>query len=234
MAEAKRRKKNSNYVTEKTIRAAEEKARRIKQEKIKRIVISSVCIFLILALIVGGIVAIGVTNGWWVKDYHAAIEIEGYGTIHLELYGDVAPRTVSNFVRLAKRGFYDGLTFHRIIDGFMIQGGDPDANGTGGSKREIKGEFSENGFENNLKHERGVISMARGNDPDSASSQFFIVQTTYPSLDGKYAAFGKVTSGMEFVDMICADANPTDDNGTIRLEDQPVITRITIHEAHEH
>ncbi len=229
---AKRKKKNSNYVTEKTVRAAEERARRIRNAEIKRVAIIAVCIFLIAALIASGIIALGVTNGWWVKDYHAEIEIEGYGTLHLELYGDVAPRTVSNFVRLAKRGFYDGLTFHRIIDGFMIQGGDPEANGLGGSRREIKGEFSENGFENNLKHERGVISMARGNDPDSASSQFFIVQTTYPSLDGKYAAFGKVTDGMEIVDKICADAKPTDDNGTIKFEEQPVITKITIHPVH--
>jgi len=229
---AKRTKKNSNYVTEKTVRAAEERARRKRNAEIKRIVTISVCIFLIVALIVGGIVALGVANAWWAKDYHAEIEIEGYGTIHLELDADAAPRTVNNFVRLAKRGFYDGLTFHRIIDGFMIQGGDPDADGTGGSKREIKGEFSSNGFDNPLKHERGVISMARGNDPDSASSQFFIVQTTSSHLDGDYAAFGKVTSGMEIVDQICADAKPINDNGLVARDKQPVITSITVHPVH--
>lgn len=229
---AKRKKKNSNYVTEKTIRAAEEKARKIRQAKIKKIVLASVSAFLVFALVVGGIITLGVTNGWWVKDYHAEIEVEGYGTIHLELYGDVAPRTVRNFVNLAKDGFYDGLTFHRIISGFMIQGGDPDANGTGGSDKEIKGEFSENGFDNDLKHERGVISMARGEDPNSASSQFFIVHETSPHLDGKYAAFGKVTSGMEIVDNICKDVNPTDNNGTIKFEEQPVITKITVHPVH--
>ncbi len=229
---AKKKKRNSNYVTEKTVRAAEEKARKIRNAEIKRVAIIATCVFLIVALIAGGIIALGATNAWWVKDYHAEIVVEGYGTIHLELYGDVAPRTVSNFVKLAKKGFYDGLTFHRIIDGFMIQGGDPEADGTGGSKKEIRGEFSENGFENNLKHERGVISMARGEDPDSASSQFFIVQTTSPHLDGKYAAFGKVTSGMEIVDQICKDARPTDDNGTISLDDQPIISEINIHPVH--
>ena len=230
---AKKKKKNSNYVTEKTQAAAAERARKIKAAKKKKIILASVAAFLALALIVGGIVAIGVTNGWGIGDYHAEIEIEGYGTIHLELYGETAPRTVSNFVRLAKRGFYDGLTFHRIIDGFMIQGGDPDANGTGGSRRTIKGEFSANGFtKNDLKHERGVISMARTGDYNGASSQFFIVQTTSTHLDGNYAAFGKVTSGMEIVDQICKDANPTDSNGTIKFAEQPVITKITVHPVH--
>ena len=160
--------------------------------------------------------------------HHAEIEIENYGTITVELDGDTAPITVENFISLAKDGFYDGLTFHRIIAGFMIQGGDPDGNGTGGSKKTIKGEFSDNGVENNISHTRGVISMARSSDPDSASSQFFIVHQDSPSLDGKYAAFGHVTSGMEIVDAICADTPVEDSNGTVAWWNQPVITSIRI------
>lgn len=157
------------------------------------------------------------------------MEIENYGTIEMELYPDLAPDTVDNFISLIKEGFYDGLTFHRIIDGFMIQGGDPTGTGFGGSNKKIKGEFSANGFENDLKHERGVISMARAsNSYDSASSQFFIVQTTYPSLNGLYAAFGKVTSGMDIVDKICKDTKVEDDNGTVLPENQPKITNVYI------
>ena len=129
---------------------------------------------------------------------------------------------------LAKDGFYDGLTFHRIIDGFMIQGGDPAGNGTGGSEKTIKGEFSSNGVENGISHVRGVISMARSGDPDSASSQFFIVHQDSTFLDGQYAAFGHVTEGMEIVDAICADTPVQDDNGTVAWWDQPVITSIRI------
>ena len=130
------------------------------------------------------------------------IDVEDKGQIVVELYPDVAPITVANFKKLVSQGFYDGLIFHRVISGFMIQGGDPEGKGTGGSSETIKGEFSANGVENNLKHERGVISMARSDDMDSASSQFFIVHKTYPSLDGKYAAFGKVVYGMDTVDKI--------------------------------
>ncbi len=160
--------------------------------------------------------------------HHATIEVEGYGTIELALNADVAPITVANFMALAQDGFYDGLTFHRIMDGFMIQGGDPLGNGTGGSSQTIVGEFSSNGYENSLTHVRGVISMARSNDPNSASSQFFIVQTTSHFLDGQYAAFGTVTSGMEIVDAICKDTPVEDDNGTVLPENQPHITKITI------
>ena len=163
------------------------------------------------------------------KTINVNIEIKDYGTISLELYPLVAPVTVSNFVSLAKSGFYDGLTFHRIIDGFMIQGGDPEGHGTGGSENRINGEFSANNFNNPLKHERGVISMARGgSDYNSARSQFFIVQTTYPSLDGKYASFGRVTSGIEIVDQICKDTPVEDRNGTVLKENQPVITKIYV------
>ena len=138
--------------------------------------------------------------------------------------------TVKNFVDLAKDGFYDGLTFHRIITGFMIQGGDPLGNGTGGSEKTIKGEFAQNGVENNLSHTRGVISMARSNEPDSASSQFFIVQADSTYLDGQYAAFGKVTKGMDIVDKICEDTPVTDSNGTVEKKNQPVINSIKIEE----
>ena len=160
--------------------------------------------------------------------HHAEIDIADYGTVSVELDGDTAPITVQNFMDLANSGFYDGLTFHRIIDGFMIQGGDPNGNGTGGSDNNIVGEFAENGYENNIEHVKGVISMARAQDPNSASSQFFIMVADAPYLDGQYAAFGHVTSGQEIVDKIAEDAKPLDSNGTIATEDQPVITTIRI------
>lgn len=160
----------------------------------------------------------------------ANIEIEDYGTVKVALYPDYAPITVDNFVTLAKDGFYDGLTFHRIIEDFMAQGGDPLGNGTGGSSNEIAGEFTSNGFNNNLSHTRGAISMARSNDPDSASSQFFIVHKDSTFLDGNYAVFGYVTEGMDVIDKICEDAVPTDNNGTIKASEQPVIKSIKIEE----
>ena len=160
--------------------------------------------------------------------YTAVIDIADYGAITLELDGDSAPLTVANFVKLAKDGFYDGLTFHRIMDGSMMQGGDPNGNGTGGSDETIPGEFSANGYDNPISHTRGTISMARASDPNSASSQFFICQADSTFLDGNYAAFGHVTEGMDVVDAICADAQPTDDNGTIPPEAQPIINSITI------
>ena len=146
----------------------------------------------------------------------------------MELDADEAPVTVTNFAKLAQEGFYDGLTFHRIIDGFMIQGGDPNGDGTGGSDENIKGEFSSNGVENNISHTRGTISMARATDPDSGSSQFFIVQADSTYLDGDYAGFGHVTDGMDVVDKISQDAKPTDNNGSIAKDQQPVIESIKI------
>lgn len=160
--------------------------------------------------------------------HHAEIEIADYGTIKLELDGDTAPITVQNFMDLANAGFYDGLTFHRIMDGFMIQGGDPNGDGTGGSDKNIKGEFAMNGVENNISHVKGVISMARAQDPDSGSSQFFITVDDASFLDGQYAAFGHVTEGQEVADKIAADAEPLDDNGTVAPEAQPVITAVRI------
>ena len=159
---------------------------------------------------------------------YAAIDVKDYGVITVALYPNIAPISVQNFLGLAKQGFYDGLTFHRIMEGFMIQGGDPNGDGSGGSDTTIKGEFSANGVENKLSHKRGVLSMARSNDPNSASSQFFICHKDSDFLDGNYAAFGEVTSGMEVVDKIAADAKPTDDNGTIPKDQQPVINSIKI------
>ena len=161
--------------------------------------------------------------------HHVQIEIQDYGTISVELDADAAPITVENFLKLANEGFYNGLTFHRIMEGFMMQGGDPNGNGTGGSDETIKGEFSDNGVENPLSHTRGAISMARnGYDMNSASSQFFIVHEDSTFLDGKYACFGFVTDGMDVVDAVCEAARPTDNNGTIRPEEQPVITEIRV------
>lgn len=158
--------------------------------------------------------------------HHATIEVADYGTIKVELNATIAPITVSNFAKLANEGFYDGLTFHRIISGFMIQGGDPNGDGTGGSGETIKGEFKANGVINTISHVRGTISMGRSSSYDSASSQFFIMQQTNTSLDGQYAAFGHVTEGMDVVDAICANVPVTDSNGTVAKENQPVITSI--------
>ena len=159
---------------------------------------------------------------------HAEITVKDYGTIKLELDEGTAPITVANFIKLANDGFYNGLTFHRIMDGFMIQGGDPDGNGTGGAKDKIKGEFAKNGVTNPISHVKGVISMARSNDPDSASSQFFITVADSTFLDGSYAAFGRVTEGMEVAEQIAKDAKPVDNNGTIPPDQQPVIESIVI------
>ena len=159
---------------------------------------------------------------------HVEIDVADYGTIKVELDPSAAPLTVDNFIKLAQDGFYDGLTFHRIIDGFMIQGGDPLGNGTGGADETVKGEFSQNGVENPISHVRGTISMARSQDMDSASSQFFIVQQDSPHLDGLYAGFGTVTEGMDIVDAICKDVHVEDGNGTVLPENQPVITAVRV------
>ncbi|NLP35758.1 MAG: peptidylprolyl isomerase [Clostridiales bacterium] len=170
----------------------------------------------------------GKTGDYLSGKHNVEIEIADYGTISVELDADKAPITVTNFVNLTKDGFYDGLTFHRIIEGFMIQGGDPNGNGTGGSEETIKGEFSSNGVDNPLSHTRGAISMARSMDKDSASSQFFIVHEDSTFLDGDYAVFGYVTEGIEIVDEICADTPVLDNNGTVNSADQPVITSVKV------
>ena len=157
------------------------------------------------------------------------IEMEDGAIIKGELYPEVAPYTVENFQTLISEGFYDGLTFHRIMDGFMIQGGDPLGSGMGGSDKTIVGEFTSNGVENDLSHTRGMISMARnGVDMNSASSQFFIVHADSVFLDGDYAAFGMVTEGMDVVDTIAENTPVTDGNGTVLKENQPVIKSITL------
>ena len=163
------------------------------------------------------------------EKYNVEINVKDYGVIKLELDSKEAPITVKNFVDLVESGFYDGLTFHRIIDGFMVQGGDPLGNGTGGSDKKIKGEYSANGVKNNISHKRGVISMARNPyDMNSASSQFFIVQQDSTYLDGQYAAFGHVTEGMDIVDEIAKNTKVEDDNGTVLKENQPIIESIKI------
>ncbi len=160
--------------------------------------------------------------------HHVEIAVKDKGVIAVELDADTAPITVTNFVELANSGFYDGLTFHRIIEGFMIQGGDPKGNGTGGSDKNIKGEFAANGIKNDISHERGVISMARSSAYDSASSQFFIMHKTSTHLDGQYAAFGHVTSGMDIVDDLAENTPVSDSDGTVLKANQPVIESIKV------
>ena len=186
-------------------------------------------------IVVGLVIFFVVGLNWPTNDntlngkYNVLMNIKDYGEIKLELDADIAPITVTNFIKLVNEGFYDGLTFHRLIDGFMIQGGDPDGDGTGGSKETIKGEFSSNGVTNNLSHERGVISMARSNDMDSASSQFFIMHEDNTNLDGSYAAFGIVTSGIEVVDKVVDTVSKYgDDNGMLDKKYQPVIEYIKV------
>ena len=154
--------------------------------------------------------------------------MENGDVIKAELYPEIAPNTVNNFISLVKKGFYNGLIFHRVINGFMIQGGCPDGTGMGGPNYSIKGEFSQNGVKNEISHVRGTISMARSQAMDSASSQFFIVQTDSTYLDGQYAGFGTVTKGMDIVDEICKDVPVEDNNGTVKSENQPVIESIKV------
>ena len=157
-----------------------------------------------------------------------AIDVENYGVITVELDADSAPISVENFLKLTNEGFYDGLTFHRIIDGFMMQGGDPTGTGMGGANENIKGEFASNGVDNKLSHTKGAISMARSGDPNSASSQFFIVDEDSVFLDGDYAAFGYVTEGMDIVNKICDEAKVADGNGTVLPDNQPIIKSIKV------
>jgi len=156
------------------------------------------------------------------------IEIQDFGDVVVELNREVAPQTVDNFLRLVNEGFYDGVGFHRIIDGFMIQGGDPDGTGMGGSDENIQGEFASNGIDNPIMHNRGVISMARSGDPNSASSQFFIVHQDSHFLDGEYAAFGRVVDGMDVVDAIAENTPVTDGNGSVERENHPIMTRVSV------
>ena len=220
-----------------------ESAKRIELDKKWFLPLSVIALMVIGVLIVGGLEIkntmadrnlrrtasdYGITLLNDSKVYYVDFMVEDYGKITVELDQEEAPLTAANFVALAQSGFYDGLTFHRIMEGFMMQGGDPEGDGTGGSEKLIPGEFASNGYKNDLSHKRGTISMARTEEPDSASSQFFIMQEDNKSLDGKYAAFGHVVEGMDIVDAICADAKPTDDNGTIAADDQPVISYVTV------
>ena len=216
-------------------RAAQEAAKKAKNKKITKWATIVTCIVVALALAITGILVVNNKKknaGKFSvnKTYYADINIKGYGKITVQLDAKAAPITVENFVNLAQSGFYDGLTFHRIIQGFMMQGGDPEGTGRGGSGTDIKGEFNTNGWMNPLTHTRGAISMARSDDPNSASSQFFIVQKDSTYLDGSYAVFGNVIEGIEIVDMVCNDAVPTDNNGTIAKADQPIIESIKIRE----
>ena len=195
----------------------------------KKTVTVLIAVFLLFALCACGSASVKTESAESYTDNpKVEITVRDYGTITLELYPDVAPLTVDNFVKLCNEGFYDGLTFHRVMSGFMIQGGDPQGNGTGGSDETIKGEFAANGVKNELSHKRGVISMARAKSPDSASSQFFIVHQDSEFLDGSYAAFGAVTEGIEVVDAICENTPVIDNNGTVPSEYQPFIDRIKI------
>lgn len=160
--------------------------------------------------------------------YNIEIVMKDYGTIKAELDADAAPYTVTNFIELVEKGFYDGLTFHRIIEDFMMQGGDPQADGYGNSGETIPGEFATNGIENPLSHTRGAVSMARADGNNTASCQFFIMHKDKTALDGYFAAFGYVTEGMEIVDKICTETPVIDDDGTVEAENQPVIISIKV------
>jgi len=162
------------------------------------------------------------------KNPIVTMDVENFGIIEIELYPDIAPNTVANFVNLIESGFYDGNTIHRVVPNFVIQGGDPDGNGTGGPGYNIKGEFSQNGFTNKLSHDRGVISMARGNDADTAGSQFFIVldNSAKTSLDEKYASFGKVIKGMDVVDKIAKSEVANEESGL--LKELITIKKVTV------
>jgi len=203
--------------------------KKTKNQKNKLIVIAAAVLIVVAAFVcfaVCGQKEPAGEPGMLSGKHYIQIDIADYGTITAELDADTAPITVTNFMKLTEEGFYDGLTFHRIISGFMIQGGDPNGNGTGGSDQKIKGEFKANGIENDLAHDRGVLSMARSMANDSASSQFFIMHEKAPHLDGQYAAFGRVLTGMEVVDAICEKVPVTDSNGTVTKANQPVITSI--------
>ena len=218
--------RKSRVNNQKAAEAAQAQAARKKNQLITGLVAAVVA----LALIIGGVVLAGSNKKDPAEATHwVEIDVEGYGVITAELYGNAAPITVENFVKLANKGFYDGLTFHRIIDGFMIQGGDPNGDGTGGAEETIKGEFSSNGVSNPILHERGVLSMARNSiSMDSASSQFFIMHKDATHLDGQYAAFGRVLTGMEIVDAICAQTPVTDGNGSVLAADQPIINAVRV------
>ena len=219
------------------------KAQQAQQQKKEQKVVMIVAAVLIVALL--AVLTVALVNADWSEilkktgdgatletakaTHYVTIEIENYGTLKGELYGKTTPYAVEQFVTLAQSGFYEGLTFHRIIEGFMMQGGAPNADSP--KVDPIVGEFAENGIENNLLHLPGVLSMARTDDPNSATSQFFIMHKEYPSLDGKYAAFGRITEGLDIVDKICTEIENTDSNGGVAAADQPIIKSVTVTKA---
>ncbi|MBR7117180.1 MAG: peptidylprolyl isomerase [Clostridia bacterium] len=225
------KKKNSNYVTEKTVKAKEERreadAATRKQKMTRIIVIASVSVVLAALLIVGICWISGAFDYHPVATAHVTIEIEGYGSLHVELYGNDAPETVKKFTSLANSGKFNGMEFHTFYEGLLYGGSTIADGGTNG----IKGEFSENGVVNKISHKRGIISLSRGEKFNTGYDQFFIVTEDSPMLDGKYAAFGMVTSGMDVIDKIIEDSE-IGENGYIPYGKRPVITSISSHEAH--
>lgn len=203
-------------------RAAAKANKQAKYKRVQAIVLYSVLVT--LAVVVFATAFILILNGN--KTTYADIVIQDYGMITVELDPEAAPISCKNFVELAESGFYNGLTFHRIIEGFMMQGGAPNSDSE--EPKNIKGEFSANGWDNPISHTAGVISMARAQAYNSGSSQFFIVHKDSPHLDGQYAAFGRVVAGMDVVNAVCETAEPTDDNGSIAKDAQPIITSVTI------
>ena len=194
----------------------------------KVLLITALCVLSLLLLVSCGKKEENTASPYLSGLHHVELVIRDYGTISLELDADTAPISVTNFINLAREGFYDGLTFHRIIDGFMMQGGGIDTDGNQKPASPIKGEFAKNGVKNNIDHDRGVISMARANEYNSASSQFFIMHQKATHLDGVYAAFGHVTDGMDIVDKICENTPVQDGNGSVALKDRPVIETIRV------
>lgn len=223
-----KKRKNSNYVTEKRELARQEAQRAKRNQQIKKIVITTVLSVAIVAILVTGIILLGAQLGWWdekpVATEHALITIENYGSIHIELYGEHAPKTVEAFLKLVEEEKYNGITIDSLANG-MLGTSSPDSTTT------IKGEFSANGFENIVKHEKGVLSMALPNGNDSANGEFFFVTEDSESLDGSYAAFGRITDGLSVIEKIVSDMQP-DENGNIPADKQPKITSISVHAHH--
>ncbi len=227
-----KKKKNNNYVTEKTVAAKvakEEEALKLKKQKqIKTIAIYSASIIAVLGILFGILFAAGAFDYHPKGTYDVLVELGDYGSLHVELYGNDAPETVEHFLKLVDEGYYKGKSIFKLIDDLAYAGAIMETTPGKG----IKGEFSDNGFKNKVSHTRGVISMARGEDPDSAYGQFFIVTKDSPELDGKYAAFGYINDGMDIIDKIIKDAE-IDENGLIK-GNQPIITNISSHASHSH
>ena len=228
-----KKKKNANYVTEKTVAAraeATEAAVRNKRKKTVKTVVTAIVIVLAVAAMLALIgLAFGLFDYYPTATEHVVIELDGYDSLHVELYGNDAPATVKNFLALAEDGYYDNRTLHTLL-GDLLYGGNTIADD---GENGIKGEFAENGKENKITHKRGVISMARGESNDSGYGQFFIVTKDSPELDGKYAAFGMITDGMDIIDKIVSEAKPGED-GKLPLAERITIKSISSHDSHGH